>query len=644
MVIVGVLAAHFDARYRQNQIRQELKQQSFQTLQLVSAGAQEAVIVEDIAMLNTLVEETSSLDDDLVSMHITNESGQTMVRWDRPGHTSSVGTYEFDHPIAIEGELFGTVEAFWDPSRLSQEVGVRLQRSRRTMMLALVALTVLSLFMLHRFVTSPLQLLSNRLSSISQGKKTEPLEITSSREMSMLANAVNDLVASMDESSLLAKELEFQATHDLLTGLKNRHAFEATLRQHLSARTRDSGEAVLLYFDLDQFKIVNDTCGHAAGDALLTQLAARLAGLFDKNDTFARLGGDEFAVLLPDLSLEEGLAKAEELRVDTQDYRFTFEGKSFVVEASIGVVKIDEVDEKLERIMTAADEACYGAKEAGRNRVQLYEEDDNDLKQRRGEMSWVPRIHEALETSRLVLYGQTISPTDPVSPKPAHIEVLVRMTADNGDLTPPGAFLPAAERYGIMPHIDRWVISNTIKWMEEEISNNGQSPLCAINVSAVSMSDANFRLFLLELLGKTEVPCTSICFEMTETAAVANLASTMEFMNTVKSSGCQFALDDFGSGMSSFMYLKNLPVDFVKIDGAFVSPMLSDKTSVVMVRAIADIARVMGIETIAEFVENDEIRDKLGEIGIDYVQGFGVGKPQPLTDFSSPEMLFQRAA
>jgi len=560
------------------------------------------------------VRETATLDADLTTIVITNEFGQEMVRWDKPGHTVAPEVYLFEQEIKYEGELFGHVHAQWDPVGLSDKMDIRLSRVRRTLMLALLSLTLFSLFLLHALVASPLNQLIASLRNISNGHATQKLTLDSSREMSMLADAVNDLGTAMHASRSLTNELEHQANHDLLTGLKNRHYFEKVVRQNLEQRTSDSADDLVIYFDLDQFKVVNDTSGHAAGDALLTQLATILSAQLRSDDTFARLGGDEFGVFLP----------------------------------SIGVVVISDTEESLERVMSAADQACYAAKDAGRNRVHLYQEDDHQLTQRQGEMSWVPKIHEAIETSKLVLFGQVIEQTNEQSSErrssTTHVEVLVRMRDDDGGFIPPGAFLPSAERYGIMPRLDRWVIEHTLKWMEEQAKVSDHIFICAINISATSMSDVKFREFLFEKLDKTSAPCTQICFEMTETAAVANISIAADFMNKVKSCGCSFALDDFGSGMSSFNYLKNLPVDYVKIDGAFVSPIMEDETSVVMVRAIADVARVMNIKTIAEFVETDQIRNKLGELEIDYVQGYGVGKPQILTNFNAEHGAQSKAA
>ncbi len=638
MFLVMLVAIQLDQKYRQYHLTNELEQQSYLVLKLISAGAQEAVIMEDIALLDTLVRETATLDPNLTSILIANESGQPMTQWRHSEFGKIPSTPRFEQSIEYEGELFGKVFAQWNIAGLSEEIDIRIARSRQTLMIALLALTVFSLILLHVLVASPINKLTAKLWAFSNGRYNGRLEIPSSREMSMLADAVNDLGTAMQESQVLTNKLEHRASHDSLTGLKNRQAFESALCDALEQRTESSPDDVLIYFDLDQFKVVNDTCGHAAGDELLKQLCVILSGLFDPDVMFARLGGDEFAVLLRSTSLEKGIQLAEELRVTTQAYRYLNQGRSFVVAATLGVVCITDTGENPERIMSAADETCYAAKDAGRNRVHVYTENDNELRKRRSEMSWVPKIHHALETSKFTLFGQIIESTDKSQHPSSHIEVLVRMLDNNGDVIPPGAFLPAAERYAIMPQIDRWVVINTLSWMEERLIQGDEVPVCAINLSGNSVSDEMFRDFLLEQLLLSPVPASSLCFEMTETAAVSDLSSAAEFMNIVRESGCQIALDDFGSGMSSFAYLKNLPVDFVKIDGVFVSPLMTDETCVVMVRAIGEIARVMGIKTIAEFVEDDEVRGKLADIGIDYVQGYGVGKPTALENFNRSVM------
>lgn len=648
MVAVAVAMTHLGHEQRVEETGNQLKAQSLRTLEMVSAGALESVISEDIAVLDTLISETTALDDDIYSIRITNEVGQHLVSWTRPARFLPAGAYTFSGSIDFEGEKFGTVTAVWDPARLLAEVDKRLAAEQARLIFALLILTVLSLSLLHVLVASPLSKIAARLQMLSDdgagGEDTKPLQLSSSREMAMLSVAVNDLGNAFANSRKLSVDLEHQANHDHLTGLENRSSFEKRLINRLAERYPGTQDDTLLYFDLDQFKVVNDTCGHAAGDALLRQLSALLISQFRPNDTFARLGGDEFAVLLPAVPVERGLQFAEHLRASVETFRFSWNDHIFAPEASIGAVAISGIQNTIEELMTAADIACYAAKNSGRNRVHLYEVDDAELSQRQTEMNWVPRIRNALETTGLVLYGQIIEPARLNTDDDPHIEVLLRMQDENNDLIPPGAFLPAAERYGLMPHIDRWVISNTLSWMAAHIVRAEKIPVCAINISGASICDDSFREFLLKTLSQTQVPHQNICFEITETVAVANLASAIEFMQMIKLRGCSFALDDFGAGMSSFTYLKNLPVDFVKIDGAFVRDLLNNETSVAMVKAMADISRVMQIKSIAEFVENDDVRNKLMHIGIDFVQGYGVGKPQPLPLFQQQQVTLPRAA
>ena len=448
----------------------------------------------------------------------------------------------------------------------------------------------------------------------------------------MLAQAINELDNSIAKSRSLSIELDYQANHDSLTGLINRYAIEKHLVNHLENREFDQLESTLLYIDLDQFKLVNDTCGHAAGDALLVQLTCIFKQHLREDDLLARMGGDEFCILLTDTPLQNGLIVAERIRSAAQSFRFSWEEKTFAIETSIGVVPINRQHDNFERLLTAADEACYQAKQQGRNRVICYIEEDQELRKRRDEGGWIPRILDAIEGKRLLLYGQPIEPTDSRLKQGQRLEILVRMLDENNEVIPPGAFLPAAERYGLMPHIDRYVLTQTVDWM----ATHDVTPICAVNLSGHSLCDPVFREFVVNCLKSNPQLCGYLSFEVTETAAVSNLAVAAEFMHEVISFGCTFALDDFGSGMSSFTYLKNLPIDYVKIDGAFVKDILSDPTSLAMVRAISDIARVMKIQSIAEFVENQEIRDELLELGIDFVQGYGVARPESLSKYQTP--------
>ena len=440
------------------------------------------------------------------------------------------------------------------------------------------------------------------------------------------------LIVSEDisDARTLSEQLSFQATHDSLTGLVSRGEFEGCLQRALSRVWASGGNHALCYLDLDQFKVINDTCGHFAGDELLRQLAALLSEHLRKNDTLARLGGDEFGVLLENCSLESATVFADTLRQVVEDMRFHWEGKTFSVGISVGVVSVNENSDGMAALLSAADSACYAAKEQGRNRVHVYDEEDATLAKRHGEMQWVSHIQSALEEHRFQLSEQLIVPVDPSVEEGEHYELLVRMLDEDGQLIPPGAFLPAAERYNLSTSIDRWVVAEALRVMVADTGRLERLSACAINLSAHSFSDKGFYDFVVDLFEKTNVPPHKICFEVTETAAIANLSVATQFIVRLKGLGCHFSLDDFGSGFSSFAYLKALPVDYIKIDGIFVKDIDSDPIDYAMVRSINDVGHVMGKKTIAEFVENDAILARLREIGVDYAQGYGIAKPKPI--------------
>lgn len=434
---------------------------------------------------------------------------------------------------------------------------------------------------------------------------------------------------------VLAQELAWQASHDPLTGLFNRHEFERRLA-HLADRARTRGEHhVLLFLDLDQFKLVNDTCGHLAGDELLRQLAAVLPARLRPEDTLARLGGDEFGVLLPNSDVAAGEAVAEALRQAIAEFRFVWGDKTFTIGVSMGLVALGAGCGDLAAILSAADTACYMAKERGRNRVFVHRESDAEVRRRQGEVEWVNQITRAFEENRFHLYFQEIHPL-PLGQTCRRREILLRMVDEAGRLVPPMAFIPAAERYNLMPILDRWVVRSTFAWLAANREALCPDAVLSINLSGQSLGDEDFGDFVLDQLRSYRIDPRHICFEITETAAIANLTRALQLMNTLRAVGCAFSLDDFGSGMSSFAYLKNLPVDSIKIDGAFVRDMLADPVDFAMVEAIARIGRVMGLATIAEYVENDEIVRHLTALGVDYAQGFGVHRPEPLSLEAAP--------
>jgi diguanylate cyclase (GGDEF)-like protein len=425
--------------------------------------------------------------------------------------------------------------------------------------------------------------------------------------------------------------LSWQASHDALTDLANRREFETRLETALGRHSLTPAKHALIFLDLDQFKIVNDTCGHAAGDRLLREVAFTLLDNLPGNALLARLGGDEFGVLLENCRPDDAVEAAERFRRTIKANRFVWSGRRFNVTASIGLVHAGEEHFTLEEALRAADVACYIAKEKGRDRVQLYRPGDSELQERFGEMAWVQRIQRAVDDNRLLLFAQEIVPlgrSDEAAG--AHVELLVRLCDEHGRLVGPGCFLPAAERYGLMPLIDRWVVSNAFARVAERRAKGAQ-PLAtfAINLSGMSFSDDTFPEYVREQIGLHGIAPETVCFEVTETSAIADLGQARRFIGALKGLGCRFSLDDFGTGMSSFSYLKNLPVDYLKIDGSFVRDMLTNRVDRAMVEMISHVGRVMGKSTIAECVEDADTLAVLGEIGIDYAQGFVIARPQP---------------
>lgn len=426
------------------------------------------------------------------------------------------------------------------------------------------------------------------------------------------------------ESRKMEKQVTYQATHDSLTGLSNRSEFERKLNEAIESARKYNSSHVLIYIDLDQFKIVNDTCGHIAGDELLKQVSKLILEKIRKQDLLARLGGDEFGLVLTDCNIDNGLKIAESIKDVIYNYSFVWKNNTFSIGLSMGLVPFTSDSDNYHGLMIAADSACYAAKEHGRNRINVYQPDDYELSKRKGEMRWIPRIKDAISKDNFSLYIQPIKAIN-TPDKNKHWEILLRMNSDNHDLIPPNAFIPAAERYNKMSDIDRWVIKHTIKKLTK---NRCLDANCySINISGQSLSEPDFLVYVKDMLVKNNIHTENICFEITETTAIANLTNALNFIKTLKNIGCKFSLDDFGSGLSSFAYLKNLPVDFLKIDGMFVKDILHDPIDLVMVEAITKVGHKMGMLTIAEFVENEAIAVKLEEIGVDYIQGFHIGRP-----------------
>ena len=430
----------------------------------------------------------------------------------------------------------------------------------------------------------------------------------------------------------LSSQLSWHATHDVLTGLCNRREFERHIAHALHVSKQDEHTHALLYIDLDRFKLVNDTAGHAAGDALLQILANLLQQKMRESDVLARLGGDELGVLLGYCQLDQARLIAEEIRQLVKDFRFVWDDHSFEVGASIGMIEISADSKSVSDLLIAADEACYMAKDEGRNRIHVYSEGDATLVRRHSEMMWVPRLNDAIQRDGFELYAMPIAALQ--GNGNTHEEILLRLKDDAGAVIRPDRFIPAAERYHMMPTLDRWVIRAVcrhIAGQEQAAAERGAAPpMFSVNLSGPSMNDDTLHQFIIDQFVDNGVDPARICFEITETAAIRNLPKAQDLMSRLKLLGCRFSLDDFGSGLSSFGYLKSLPVDFLKIDGSFIRGIAQNPVHRAMVEAIHKVGQVIGIQTIAEFVEDTATLDVVNNIGIDYAQGYAVGRERAL--------------
>lgn len=432
------------------------------------------------------------------------------------------------------------------------------------------------------------------------------------------------------ESKRLLRRLGFEASHDALTGLVNRREFEVRLERTLArAQHADGGSSALLYMDLDQFKIVNDTCGHSAGDELLALLARTYSEHLRERDTLARIGGDEFALIVEHCDLDEAKRVAQKILEATRNFRYACKDRVFQLGVSIGLAPIDSGTGSVEEALRRADHACYMAKERGRNRVYVHHQGDLELAQRRSDMHWVTRLSHACAHDQLELYCQPIVALGEGNGR-EHYEILLRLKDGPNAPISPGRFLPAAERYDVMPKIDRWVLSTTLAWLAADPARTANLDMCSINLSRRSLADQSFLQFAADLIERSDVAADKLCFEITENGAIADMQKTIAFMKALSARGCRFSLDDFGSGMTSFSYLKQLPVDFIKIDGSFIQMMSSSEVDFEMVRFTNDISHKMGRKTIAEYVTDPAILHSLSEIGVDFAQGFWVGEPRPI--------------
>jgi diguanylate cyclase (GGDEF)-like protein len=496
-----------------------------------------------------------------------------------------------------------------------------------------------------RNITKPIQEIAFAVNKVGEGLFAHTIIENSSGELKTLQKGFNSMATSLRQAYELMQDkindatsmLSHQAQHDDLTGLINRREFEVRLERSLKSVHESGAQHVLCYLDLDQFKLVNDSCGHSAGDELLRQVSVLLANRMRDRDTLARLGGDEFGLLLENCSLADANQITNTLLKLVQDYRFIHDDKIFNIGVSIGVVVINTNFENVSDVIHAADMACYSAKNAGRNQSFLFSPGDVEVKQRRSAVEAVSDITDEIDDEQFMLYCQPIVPLASTSEKGAdsqhhHYEVLIRKISLDGRIMLPITFIPSAERYLLMPNIDRWVIKNTFSTYRQLLnkSNEKCNYIFSINLSGTSLGDKSLLGYIREQFAIYAIPPECICFEITETAAIVNLKNTISLFSALRKLGCSFALDDFGSGMSSFMYLKNFDVDYLKIDGSFVKDMHTNKIDHAMVRSIHSVAEAMNIKTVAEFVENKAILKELKNIGVHYGQGLYLGEPVPI--------------
>jgi diguanylate cyclase (GGDEF)-like protein/PAS domain S-box-containing protein len=471
---------------------------------------------------------------------------------------------------------------------------------------------------------------------ITQAGNEVPIQDSAAPIRDRIGNVIGAVMVFHDVSreSRLFRQLSYQASHDAVTGLINRREFENRLVEALEATHENNQTShALLYLDLDQFKVVNDTFGHTAGDELLLHISELLQGNIRSTDVLARLGGDEFGILLERCTEERAMEVAEIIRNAVEEYRFEWQDSFTSIRCSIGVVMVEHDIANVATVMSSADVACYSAKDNGRNQIHLYQDSDASL--RHEEMKWVSRITSAIEEDRLELFYQPIiGISKENSQSRGHYELLLRMRDENGELVLPDQFIPAAERYNMMSKLDRWVIHEALTELADRDPDSDRARFTiAINLSGTSLSEDRFLEYVIDELEKQKLPAGAICFEITETAAISNLSRVIHFMQALKKLGCKFSLDDFGSGLSSFTYLKNLPVDYLKIDGQFIRNVADDAVDESMVVAINQVGKAMGIKTIAERVETKRVLDKLSELGVEYAQGYYIARPTSVRTF-----------
>jgi diguanylate cyclase (GGDEF)-like protein len=677
ILIVAILLTSYSISSSLNTLGEAMRERGRIIATQLAPASEYGVVSGNHAMLQLLVQQAMTNEKEIESVLIMDEGGRTLAVTGRPIthqiadlHDHAKSEWQYGQSIIFGAPIMRSLVEIDDYpiSSLSdssagddrQTIGhvyvaltthgmsvLRNSLIMHNILIALAGLIVSGLlaWVIGRSIVRPIKSLAFKVNQVGDGLLDAHVPETSSGELLVLEQGFNAMIAKLkgayeqmqDRINEATLKLSYQAHYDALTGLINRYEFERRLDRLLKSAHEHGAHHVFCYMDLDQFKVVNDTCGHSAGDGLLQQISLLLSKRVRENDTLARLGGDEFGLLLENCSIADAYGMADGLLEMVQDFRYVYQDKIFNIGVSIGMVAITSDMESAGRVMSAADAACYAAKDNGRNRVHLYRAHDDEIAKRHGEMEWVGRLTRAMEEDRFLLYCQPIVPLKSCDDKRRYFEILLRKIDVNGRIYLPMAFIPAAERYLLMNSVDRWVIRNTFAAYRQLMDDADGEIDCifTINLSGVSLSDKSLLGYIREQLTIHAVPPEAICFEITETSAIVNMSNTLDLMNALKSIGCRFMLDDFGSGMSSFAYLKNLPVDFLKIDGTFVRDIATNPVDLAMVQSIHGIAKAMKIKTIAEFVESASVLPILESIGVQYAQGFHVGHAIPIGELSA---------
>ena len=611
------------------------------TFHLDSPAAQE--VAKGILQYHAITEVTITNELNEVLAQLVSKTSQTSQL--RTKHEIFGEIKSFSQPLyRTRDQNIGTLTIYIDPVLASDGFVDRSILVLVSGMVRNVLLAFILIFLFYYTTTKKITAISTALQDLDPSKPSSnripQLNVEHKNELDDLGDSINQMLEIMSsdiaqreqrEQDLNASqaELSHQANHDALTGLVNRRGFERLISQ---AMQNKQTEIAFCYLDLDQFKIINDTCGHIAGDELLRQISHLLKKHLRNHDILARLGGDEFGILMEHCNTCDAGKIAQKLIDKISQHRFIWEGKPYAISVSIGIAPITDKMQNTTELLRNADIACYTAKDAGRNCLRIYQAGKSDIDQVHGDMQWVTKINLALENNNFCLYAQEISPNVASVERGLHYEVLLRMLGDNGEIIAPNAFLPAAERYHLVTKIDCWVIEHQFEYLSKHPDHLAMIKLCSINISGPSLTAPGFQQVVINSLNKYQIPANKICFEITETAAISNLSDANAFIDAMHKMGCRFALDDFGTGLSSFAYLKYLPVDFLKIDGVFVKGIVEDPIDYAMVKSIHEVACVMGKKTVAEFVENSDIQLKLKEIGVHYTQGYGIAKPCPIEE------------